>query len=40
MVLWIGLGAAGVAVLGLTSTVAALVAIAAEVDRDGLLDGE
>lgn len=38
MVLWIGLAAAGIGVLGLVSGAAALVAIAVEADREGLLD--
>jgi uncharacterized membrane protein YesL len=40
MGLWVGLAAAGVGVLGLVSAGAALVAIAVEADREGLLDAE
>ncbi|MDM7885631.1 hypothetical protein QUG92_11005 [Curtobacterium sp. RHCKG23] len=40
MGLWIGLAVAGVVVLGLVSTGAAVVAVAVEADREGLLDAE
>lgn len=40
MELWIGLAAAGVGVLGVVSAAAALVAVAAEADREGLLDAD
>ncbi|GGK89582.1 putative membrane protein YesL [Curtobacterium luteum] len=40
MTLWIVLAVAGIAVLGMVSTAAALVAVAAEADREGLLDAD
>ncbi|MFJ4220526.1 hypothetical protein [Curtobacterium luteum] len=40
MALWIGLAAAGVGVLGVVSAAAALVAVAVEADREGLLDAD
>lgn len=40
MALWIGLAAAGVGVLGVVSVAAALIAVAVEADREGLLDAD
>lgn len=43
MALWIGLAAAGVGVLGVlgvVSAAAALIAVAVEADREGLLDAD
>ncbi|WP_152999090.1 hypothetical protein [Curtobacterium oceanosedimentum] len=40
MALWIGLAAAGVGVLGVVSAAVALVAVAAEAEREGLPDAD
>lgn len=40
MTLWIGIAAASVAMLGVVSAGAALVAIAVEADEEGLLNAE
>ncbi|GAA3331130.1 MULTISPECIES: hypothetical protein [Curtobacterium] len=40
MGVWIGVAAAGIAVLGVVSAGAALLAVAVEAEREGLLDPE